>query len=74
MRDDDHIVLRHRHVHLQGVHTLLDGVLESGNGVFRSPGPRAAVTMHQNSGLAGCLGQQGDGTKRRKHDAVQQCS
>ena len=54
VRDDDDVVLRDGHVHLERVDSLLDGVLEGGQGVFGTAGAGAAVAVDENArGLGG---------------------
>jgi len=48
VRNHHHVVARNRHVHLQRVRAHLDGVLKSGQRIFRTHGARPAMTVYQD--------------------------
>jgi hypothetical protein len=48
MRDDEHPILRDRHIELKNVHSLSYGVFERRDCVFRTPCPGAAMALDLN--------------------------
>jgi len=54
VRDDDDVILRDSHIHLERVYALPDGVLECGQSILGAARASAAVAVNEDArGLGG---------------------